>query len=97
MKKDSPDVNRSLWRESLRAISLGWDLAVPIFCGVLFGYYIDRWLSTGHIFTIGLLILGIAIGYYNLARFIKRVAKHNQKTSNQQVEEYNHKNNKPDE
>ena len=62
-----------LWREAVVAMSLGWDLAVPIFGGVLLGHFLDRWLGTGYVFTLGLLVLGIAIGYYNVARFIQRV------------------------
>lgn len=62
----------ALWREALTALSLGWDLALPIFGGVLVGYWLDRWLGTGPVFTLGLLILGVAIGYYNVARFIQR-------------------------
>lgn len=62
-----------LWRDSLVAISAGWDLALPIFGGVLLGYYLDRWLDTGHVFTLGLLVLGVGIGYYNLARLIRRL------------------------
>jgi F0F1-type ATP synthase assembly protein I len=64
---------RPLWRETLAALSLGWDLALPIFAGVLIGYFLDQWLGTGHIFTLGLLVLGIGIGYYNIARFIRRL------------------------
>ena len=62
----------SLWREGLRAMSLGWDLAVPIFAGVLIGHLLDRWIGTRYIFTMGLLFLGIFVGYYNLARVIQR-------------------------
>jgi F0F1-type ATP synthase assembly protein I len=67
----------SLWREAMVAMSLGWDLAVPIFGGVLLGYALDRWLQTRYIFTVGLLFLGIAISYYNLARFIRRIDREN--------------------
>jgi F0F1-type ATP synthase assembly protein I len=62
-----------LWREAVVAMSLGWDLAVPIFGGVLLGHLLDGWLGTGYVFTLGLLMLGIATGYYNVARFIQRV------------------------
>ena len=62
----------ALWRESLVAMSLGWDLAVPIFGGALGGYFLDRWLKTGNIFTLGLIFLGIVVSYYNLVRFIRR-------------------------
>lgn len=68
----------TLWREALTALSLGWDLALPIFGGVLAGYWLDRWLGTGHVFTLGLLVLGVGIGYYNVARFIRRLHGHNQ-------------------
>ena len=64
---------RQLWRESLLALTAGWDLAIPIFAGVLAGYYLDRWLETSPTFTLGLLVLGIFLGYYNLMRLIRRV------------------------
>lgn len=64
-----------LWRDGLTAVSAGWDLALPIFGGVLLGYYLDRWLGTGHIFTLGLLVLGVGIGYYNLMRLIRRLER----------------------
>lgn len=72
-KRDEENFWNQLWRDSLLAISAGWDLAIPIFGGVLLGYYLDRWLGTGHIFTLGLLMLGVGIGYYNLARLIRRL------------------------
>jgi F0F1-type ATP synthase assembly protein I len=62
-----------LWREGLTAMTLGWDLALPIFGGTLLGYALDRWLETGHTFTMGLLMLGIMVGYYNVARFSQRI------------------------
>ena len=75
-KKDEEDHQESAWlslyREALIAMSLGWDLAVPIFGGALGGYFLDRWLNTGHIFTMGLIFFGIAVSYYNLVRFIRR-------------------------
>jgi F0F1-type ATP synthase assembly protein I len=52
---------------------LGWDLALPIFAGVLCGYLLDRALGTTYIFTLGLLFLGIATGFYNVIRSIQRL------------------------
>ena len=63
------------WREALRATTLGWDLAIPIFGGVLIGYLLDRLLGTDYIFTLGLLMMGIFVSYYNLARFIQRLKR----------------------
>jgi ATP synthase protein I len=62
-----------IWREALRATSLGWDLALPIFAGVLVGYALDRALGTTYILTLGLLFLGIATGFYNVVRSIRRM------------------------
>ncbi len=64
-----------LWSEALIAMSLGWDLAIPIFGGVLLGHYLDKLLHTTYEFTIGLLVMGVAISYYNLARFIQKTSK----------------------
>jgi len=68
-------------------MSLGWDLAVPIFGGVLLGYLLDRWLATGYMFTLGLLMLGIGVGYYNVARFIRRVDRRSAEESTQEQEQ----------
>jgi ATP synthase protein I len=62
----------ALWREALTATTLGWELALPIFGGVLLGYYLDRWLGTGHIFTLGLMVFGVGAGFYNISRFSQR-------------------------
>jgi ATP synthase protein I len=75
-KKNDQDFWDLLWREAVAAMSLGWDLAIPIFGGVLLGHFLDRWLGTGYVFTLGLLMLGIAVGYYNVARFIRRMEAH---------------------
>lgn len=90
MKND--DANKaewlaSLWRESLRAMSLGWDLAVPIFGGALLGYFLDRFFGTGHIFTIGLIFFGIFVSYYNLGKFISRMRKIDEKYKKQKEDE----------
>jgi predicted F0F1-ATPase subunit len=61
------------WREALAVTSLGWDLALPIFGGVLLGHLLDRQLDTRYVFTLGLLVLGIGIGFYNVARSIQRI------------------------
>lgn len=74
MQKKQPPSSSwlTLWREAFTAMSLGWELAVPIFAGVLLGHALDRWLATGHVFTLGLLGLGVYAGFYNLWRFHKR-------------------------
>lgn len=72
-KQQPPDSSKpNFWGEAFTALSLGWELAVPIFGGVLIGYALDQWLSTGHIFTLGLLAFGVFAGFYSLWRFHKR-------------------------
>jgi len=75
MKKSDRDAGSAAWREALAATSLGWDLAVPIFGGVLLGHFLDRWLDTAYVFTLGLLVLGIVTGFYNVARSIQRLER----------------------
>jgi ATP synthase protein I len=73
--------DREIWREALRATSLGWDLALPIFAGVMVGYLLDRTLGTTYIFTLGLLFLGIATGFYNVIRSIQRIDQRSRRQS----------------
>jgi F0F1-type ATP synthase assembly protein I len=72
LKRDDGEI----WREALRATSLGWDLALPIFAGVLVGYILDQALGTAYVFTLGLLFLGIATGFYNVIHSIHRLDEH---------------------
>lgn len=68
--KKEPDKKSSLLK-AISLTSLGWEMAIPIFVGVLIGSRLDRWLNTTYTFTIVLLILGIMIAYYNLYRHIE--------------------------
>jgi hypothetical protein len=71
MKQRDRDVWSAAWREALRVTSLGWDLALPIFGGVLLGHLLDRRLDTGYVFTLGLMVLGVFTGFYNVMRSIQ--------------------------
>ncbi len=75
------------WRDARVAMSLGWDLALPIFGGALLGHFLDRWLQTGYIFTLGLLVLGIGIGFYNVAQTIRRVIERDRQNAERQERE----------
>ena len=63
----------TVWRSALTMTSLGWDLALPIFGGVLVGHLLDRRLGTPYTFTLSLLVAGIFTGFYNVARSIQRI------------------------
>jgi ATP synthase protein I len=67
--KDDRRRVRLLAQETARASSLGWELALPIFLGVLIGHFLDRWLGTRYIFTLGLLLFGVFAGFYSILRF----------------------------
>ncbi|MFP4343922.1 MAG: AtpZ/AtpI family protein [Anaerolineales bacterium] len=73
-RKDNPSWVRLLAQEAARASSLGWELALPIFLGVLLGHFLDRWLGTRYVFTLGLLVFGIFAGFYSILRFNRWLA-----------------------
>ena len=59
------------WLKAIPLTSLGWDLALPIFGGVISGYLIDQYFGKNYSFTIIMLLLGILIGCYNIYRIIE--------------------------
>lgn len=78
---------QQLMQEGLRAMTLGWELALPIFGGVLLGYYLDRWLGAAPNFTVGLLVGGIGAGFYNIWRFGQRYAEQERRAAELEVDE----------
>jgi len=52
-------------------ISLGWELAVPIFLGVFIGYRLDQYFGLKYDLAITFLVLGIGVGYYNLYKTVE--------------------------
>lgn len=57
--------------KAISLTSMGWELALPIFGGVIIGYQIDQFFNTSYTFTLSLLGLGIIIAYFNLYRHIE--------------------------
>ncbi|MFM1515544.1 AtpZ/AtpI family protein [Helcococcus ovis] len=45
-------------------------MSVPIILGLLLGNYIDKWIGTKWIFSIILLIMGVASGFINSYKLI---------------------------
>jgi predicted F0F1-ATPase subunit len=68
---DEKAENKTNFIKGLSLLSLGWELAIPIFIGVLLGYQLDKLLGTRLVFTLILLLLGIATGFYNLYKVIQ--------------------------
>jgi predicted F0F1-ATPase subunit len=71
MKEQRKKTKITLKSEYISLTTLGWDLALPIFGGVLLGYYLDKLLNSSFILTFVLLIAGIFVGYYNLVKLIE--------------------------
>ncbi|TRL42685.1 AtpZ/AtpI family protein [Rhizobium straminoryzae] len=44
---------------------LGWAIVVPILLGLLAGHWLDRLLSTGILFSAGLIVAGAAVGLWS--------------------------------
>ena len=87
MKANSQGEWSAVWRSALTMTSLGWDLALPIFGGVLLGHLLDRRLGTRYVFTLGLLMAGIFTGFYNVVRSIQRIEAREQQRARQMAEE----------
>ena len=88
---DQPDqrpekILPALLREGMGVLTIGWDLAVPIVGGVLLGHFLDQWLGTGYTFTLGLLVLGVMIAYFNLSRLIRRLDQQDQQRKREKQE-----------
>jgi len=54
------------------AISLGFNLAIPVVAGVILGRYLDKRFG-GEIYTLTLVLVGLIISLYNLYRIYKQV------------------------
>ncbi len=64
-----------LGQETARASTLGWDLALPIFIGVLLGYYLDRQLGTIILFSVLLSMAGFGGGVFLVYRWVNTTVK----------------------
>jgi predicted F0F1-ATPase subunit len=61
----SPSAAR-FWRQVARMTSIGWSTALPIAGGVLLGHFLDQRTGSKYVWTIGLLVGGIMVAFYNL-------------------------------
>ena len=66
---------RDLWRAAMLLSTIGMVLVASTFGGFLIGYALDRWLGTGPWLSIAGLALGIAAGFLELIRIVRRFAK----------------------
>lgn len=59
--------------DSKKGMQAGVELVGAIFLPTLLGYYVDDWLGTRPFFTLTLLFLGIATGFYNVYRITQNM------------------------
>lgn len=55
---------RSLGRNLAMIGVLGWTVMIPTLIGIFVGRWLDRSFDTGIFWTLGLLVLGLAIGCF---------------------------------
>ena len=85
MNNDHQKQQSTLFREALASSSIGWEIALPIIGGAFLGQVIDRALNTTILFTILLLLLGVASGTYNLFRHVQRINARKTVTKGRQI------------
>jgi ATP synthase protein I len=71
----APSGEKSTWRALGELSSIGMTLVVATVLGLAAGYYADRWLGTTPWLILLGLGLGIAAGFVNLFRSVKRVER----------------------
>ena len=75
LKKSGSDIARSG-----DLASIGIMLVVSTVIGLFIGIYMDRWLGTHPVFTIIMLLFGIAAGFVNLFKEVGKIDRHKNKS-----------------
>ena len=68
----APSGEESSWKALAELSSIGMTLVLATVIGLAGGYYLDRWLGTSPWLIMIGLGLGIAAGFVNLFRSVKR-------------------------
>jgi ATP synthase protein I len=71
----APAGDPSAWRALGELSTVGLTLVVATVLGLAGGYYLDRWLGTSPWLTLIGLLFGIAAGFVNLFRSVKRAER----------------------
>ena len=67
----SPSAAR-FWKQVANMTSIGWSTVLPIAGGVLLGNYLDRRTGSEYVWTVGLLVGGIMVAFYNLYHILTK-------------------------
>jgi hypothetical protein len=60
------------WKHVANMTSVGWSTVLPIAGGVLLGHYLDRRTGSAYVWTVGLLVGGIMVAFYNLYHILTK-------------------------
>lgn len=63
---------RSFWRYASVVGAGGWLFVIPVVGGAYLGRYLDKRMGSGILWTAALIVIGIAIGIYNIWYFLIR-------------------------
>ena len=71
----APPGEPNAWKALGELSTVGITLVVATVIGLAGGYYLDRWLGTSPWLTLVGLLFGIAAGFVNLFRAVKRAER----------------------
>ena len=71
----APSGEQNAWKALGELSTIGLTLVVATVLGLAGGYYLDRWLHTSPWLTLIGLLFGIAAGFVNLFRSVKRAER----------------------
>jgi ATP synthase protein I len=71
----APGGDPSAWKALGELSTVGLTLVLATVIGLAGGYYLDRWLGTSPWLTLIGLLFGIASGFVNLFRSVKRAER----------------------
>jgi ATP synthase protein I len=71
----APTGEQNAWKALGELSTIGLALVISTVIGLAGGYYLDRWLGTSPWLTLIGLMFGIAAGFVNLFRAVKRAEK----------------------
>lgn len=68
--KESKTKKKGTWTYIYRVTVIGWLFVLPVIAGAYFGRYLDRKSVSDVSWTITFIIIGIAVGIYNVWHFM---------------------------
>lgn len=71
----APPGEQNAWKALGELSTIGLTLVIATVIGLAAGYYLDQWLGTAPWLTLIGLVLGIAAGFVNLFRSVKRAER----------------------